>query len=165
MVGAFDAATGAEKWVAQAPMASFNAKTARINLATLGTQLTVLCSCGGGTMGLDPAVGKMLWSFDLFEANPEKMKQVSDPHYSFTKAFHLSRYVLTQAPCNRPANHRDAVNFKHHRQWIAHEVRASIRTKIARHLLATGLETLSKAKVHRSRCGPSSNLTPYHSRN
>jgi outer membrane protein assembly factor BamB len=76
IVGAFDAATGVEKWVAQAPMAGFNAKTARINLASLNTQLTVLCSCGGGTMGLDPANGKVLWSFDLFEANPETMKQV-----------------------------------------------------------------------------------------
>ncbi len=76
VVGAFDAATGAEKWVAQAPMAGFNAKSARINLATLSAQLTALCPCGGGTMGLDPSNGKMLWSFDLFEANPETMKQV-----------------------------------------------------------------------------------------
>ena len=75
-IGAFDAKTGAKRWITKSPKAGMNARSARISTATLDKQPTVLCSCGSGTMGLEPTTGKMLWWFDLVEANPESMKQV-----------------------------------------------------------------------------------------
>ena len=75
-VAAFDGETGTRRWVACAPMGGLNARTARLGFAMLGGKPTVLCSCGGGTMGVDPATGAIRWSFNLFVANPDTMQRI-----------------------------------------------------------------------------------------
>ena len=76
MVAGLDAETGSRRWVARAPMGALNARTARLGFATLSGKPTVLCSCGGGTMGVDPMTGAIQWSFNLFDANPDTMQRV-----------------------------------------------------------------------------------------
>ena len=75
-VGAFDAGTGVERWIAKAPKPAMNARSARISAAVLNGTPTVLCSCGSGTMGLEATTGKMRWWFDLAETNPDTMQKV-----------------------------------------------------------------------------------------
>ena len=79
-VAGFDVLTGAERWVTKAPFAGLNARTAALGLADLDGRPTVLGSCGGGTLGLDPATGKVLWSFDLAAANLETMRAVPEKY-------------------------------------------------------------------------------------
>ncbi len=75
-VGGFDAANGSGRWVTRAPVAGLNVRTARLGLATIEGRPTVLCSCGGGTMGLDPSSGRILWLYDHVQANSDTLKQV-----------------------------------------------------------------------------------------
>ncbi len=62
-LGGFDAATGQERWVTQAPFEGFRVMNCRFGFADIGGLPTVLAGGGGGTMGVDPASGKIRWSF------------------------------------------------------------------------------------------------------
>lgn len=59
----FDAATGQERWVTKAPFEGFRVMNRRIGFATINGEPTVLDGSGGGTIAVDPATGKIRWSF------------------------------------------------------------------------------------------------------
>jgi outer membrane protein assembly factor BamB len=64
IVAAFDATTGAQLWVRKAPRGGAFYNPARVSQATIEGRQTVLLNYGGGVMGVDPANGASLWSFD-----------------------------------------------------------------------------------------------------
>ena len=62
VIASFDAATGKTRWVTKSPYESFRPMNTRLGWAEINGQLTVLVPGGTGTVGIDPASGKIRWS-------------------------------------------------------------------------------------------------------
>jgi outer membrane protein assembly factor BamB len=63
VVAGLDAATGRTRWVTRAPFESFRSMNCRIGFAMIHGDPTVLVPCGTATVGIDPATGKVRWSY------------------------------------------------------------------------------------------------------
>jgi len=62
-VAGFDAATGRRKWMTKSPHPGFRTMASDVGYATINGEPTVLVPGGSGTMGVDPATGKVRWSY------------------------------------------------------------------------------------------------------
>ncbi len=82
LLGCFDAETGAEKWVTKTPIDGFRNNNTTISMAKINDEPTVLMSLGRGTVGVDPETGKVRWSFNVYDSNPDTMLKLPDEYKS-----------------------------------------------------------------------------------
>lgn len=71
VVAAFDAATGAERWVTVVPLPCFRCVNSRLALAKIEGKDTLLVPGGRGTGAVDPATGALLWAYDAAGNDPK----------------------------------------------------------------------------------------------